>query len=108
MYAIIADGGKQYKVTERQLVEIDLRSSDAGESVVFDKVLFYSGPDDVAVGRPHVEGARVTGTLVKEIKGPKIKVLKFRRRKDSKTLKGHRQRYTVVRIDSIECAPAQV
>ena len=107
MYAIVADGGKQYKVTEGQLLVCELRGESPGDPVTFDKVLFYSGPESVIVGKPHVSGVSVTGTLVEEIKGPKVRSLKFRRRKDSKSLKGHRQRYSVVRIDSIAGPPAE-
>jgi len=108
MYAIIADGPKQYKVAEGQLVEVELRAASPGDSIVFDKVLFYSGPDVVRVGKPHLPGARVMGTLVDQVKGQKVRVFKFRRRKDSKTMKGHRQRYSIVRIDSIECPAEEV
>lgn len=107
MYAIIADGGNQYKVEEGQELEIQLRDGDPGDQIVFDEVLVYAGPESYEVGKPTVTGAKVTGSIVKEAKGPKIKVLKFRRRKDSKTLTGHRQRYTVVRIDSIAYTPAE-
>jgi large subunit ribosomal protein L21 len=101
MYAIIADGGRQYKVEEGQELEIDLRDVKAGDEITFDRVLTISGDEGVKVGQPVVEGASVTAEVIAEIKGEKIHVQKFRRRKNSKRRTGHRQRYTKVRVSSI-------
>ena len=101
MYAIIADGGRQYKVEEGQELEIDLRDVNAGDEIPFDRVLTISSEDGVKVGQPVVDGASVTAEVIAEIKGEKIHVLKFRRRKNSKRRTGHRQRYIKVRVSSI-------
>ena len=101
MYAIIATGGKQYKVQPGQVIDIE-KVDDADGKVVFDEVLLCSTDDDVKVGSPTVEGARVTGELIDQIKGDKVRVFKKRRRKDSQTSRGHRQVLTRVRIDEIQ------
>jgi len=100
MYAIIRDRGKQYTVREGDTLEIDLLSSP-GDTHEFNEVLLLSGEGDVKVGVPTVAGAKVTATVVGEQRGPKLYVMKFRRRKDSKTKRGHRQRYTQVKIETI-------
>jgi len=101
MYAIIADGGRQYKVEEGQELEIDLRDAAAGDQITFDRVLTISSEEGVKVGQPVVEGASVTAEVLAEVKGDKLYVQKFRRRKNSKRRTGHRQRYTKVRVSSI-------
>lgn len=101
MYAIIADGAHQYKVEEGQMLEIDFRDLDAGEQITFDRVLAVSSDSGFKLGKPTVEGAKVSAKVVGETKGEKIYVQKFRRRKNSKRRTGHRQKYTKVQIDSI-------
>ena len=101
MYAIIADGGRQYKVEEGQELDIDLRDAGSGDEITFDQVLAVSGDDGVKVGQPVVEGASVTAEVLAEVKGDKIYVQKFRRRKDSKRRTVHRQRYTRIRVSKI-------
>ena len=102
MYAIIADSGRQFKVEEGQEVVVDLRDEEAGSTITFDQVLAISGDDGVKVGKPTVDGASVTAEVLGEVKGKKIYVQKFRRRKNSRRRTGHRQRYTSVRIDAIK------
>ena len=101
MYAIIADGAHQYKVEEGQMLEIDFRNLDAGEQITFDRVLAVSSDSGFKLGKPTVEGAKVSAKVVGETKGEKIFVQKFRRRKNSKRRTGHRQKYTKVQIGSI-------
>jgi len=108
MFAVIETGGKQYRVQEGDLldVELDARGGDADREIEFDRVLMIGGGDigggvSVQVGRPIVEGAKVTGSLVQEVRGPKIKVFKKKRRKGYKRLRGHRQNVLRVRIGSI-------
>ena len=101
MYAIIADGGRQYKVEEGQELDIDLRDADSGDEITFEQVLAVSGDDGLKVGQPVVEGASVTAEVLTEVKGNKIYVQKFRRRKNSKRRTGHRQRYTCIRVSKI-------
>ena len=101
MYAIIADGGRQYKVEEGQMLEIDFRQVTEGEEITFDRVLAVSNDDGFKLGKPTVEGAKVCATVIGETKGDKIYVQKFRRRKNSKRRTGHRQKYVKVQIGSI-------
>ena len=100
MYAIIQDGGHQYKVEEGDVCRIQLKDVEVGASITFDKVAAVGG-DQLSVGTPYVSGATVEGTVVNQLKGKKINVSFFRRRKDSRRVLGHRQRYTEVRINSI-------
>lgn len=102
MYAIIADGGRQYKVEEGQTLEIDLREANPGDAITFDRVLAVGGGDGgFKLGTPEVSGASVSAKVLDQTKGDKIYVQKFRRRKNSKRRTGHRQKYTRVRIEKI-------
>jgi len=101
MYAIIADGGRQYKVEEGQFLEIDYREAEKGDSLTFDRVLAVSDGENFTLGRPTVDGASVTARIIEQTKGDKIYVQKFRRRKNSKRRTGHRQKYVKVQIEKI-------
>ena len=101
MYAIVADGGRQYKVEEGQTLEIDYRELEEGSELTFDRVLAVSDGQNFKLGKPTVDGAKVTATVIAETKGDKIYVQKFRRRKNSKRRTGHRQKYVKVQINSI-------
>jgi large subunit ribosomal protein L21 len=102
MYAVIKTGGKQYRVREGQTLKIESLEANAGDSVVFDKVMMVGEGADVKVGAPLVEGAKVAGTVVSNGRGKKVTIIKFRRRKNrSKTKQGHRQNYTEVEIGKI-------
>ena len=100
VFAIIVTGGKQYKVNEGDVIFIEKLDVEAGEQVTFDKVLALS-TDKFVAGAPYVEGATVTATVVKNGKGPKIHILKYKSKKDSKKKIGHRQPYTKVQIEKI-------
>lgn len=100
MYAIVHDGGHQYRVEPGQVCRVQLKDTPKGETFTFDRVSLVGG-DGLKVGQPYVDGATVTGTVLGETKGDKIVVRHFRRRKDSRKKQGHRQRYTELRIDSI-------
>ncbi len=102
MYAIISDGGRQYKVEEGQTLEIDLREmADDQTELVFDRVLAIGDGEAAKIGAPVVDGASVTAEVVGETKGDKIYIQKFRRRKNSKRRTGHRQGYLKVKISKI-------
>jgi large subunit ribosomal protein L21 len=103
-YAIITDGGKQFKVEEGQLLDIDFRPVSAGETIQFDEVLAYRDEQELQLGRPAIAGARVIAEVVNPVKGPKLVVQKFRRRKNERRRTGHRQIYTRVKISKIEVA----
>ena len=103
MYAIIRSGGKQYTAREGETLELErIVDKKPGDAVEFtDVLLLAKGESDVRVGAPLVSGASVRGTVVKEFRGKKIDVVKFRRREDSMTKKGHRQTIMRVKIDKI-------
>lgn len=103
MYAVIETGGKQYRVAQGDVIDIE-RSVEADDdsTVRFDRVLMVADGDQVTVGSPLVEGAEVRATLVDEVRGPKIKVFKKKRRKGYKLTRGHRQDLLRVEIDAIE------
>ena len=102
MYAIIADGGRQYRVEEGQELEVDYRELTKGEEIQFDKVLAVSGEGGLQVGSPSVEGASVTAEVLGISQGKKLTVQKLRRRKNSRRRTGHRQMHTSVRISKIQ------
>jgi large subunit ribosomal protein L21 len=101
MYAIIVDGGRQYKVTEGQELVIDYRDASSGDALQFDKVLAYSNGSTLALGEPTLGGAKVTAKVLGVLQGPKLTVQKFRRRKTYRRRTGHRQLYTKVQIEKI-------
>jgi large subunit ribosomal protein L21 len=101
MYAIVEAGGKQYRVQEGDIVKVESLGVDEGESVVFDRVLLVGKDDSLLVGTPCVKGASVTATAVANGKDKKILVFKFKRKKNYRKMRGHRQRFTEIRIDSI-------
>ncbi|MFK7960997.1 MAG: 50S ribosomal protein L21 [Phycisphaerales bacterium] len=102
MYAIFEDSGTQIKVSDGDVIDIDLRDAAEGQSLTFDRVLMVGGSDgDAAVGRPYVSGASVTAEVLCEHKARKIDVIKFKRRKGYRVKNGHRQRYLRVRVTGI-------
>src|SRR3989304_798389 len=102
MYAIISDGGRQYKVEEGQILDIDLREASVGDQLTFDRVLAYSDNDGLKVGRPVMKSASVNAEIVAVTQGPKLVIQKFRRRKNSRRKTGHRQLYTRVKVNKIK------
>ncbi|MHC4409555.1 MAG: 50S ribosomal protein L21 [Planctomycetota bacterium] len=102
MYAIIEDQGRQYTVRAGDVIRIDRKDANEREQLTFDRVLLVRSDDDARVGTPTVDGAKVTATVLGEIKAAKIVVRKFKRRKNYRRKQGHRQRYTQVRIVSSE------
>ena len=101
MQAIIVTGGKQYVVNEGDTLFIEKLEAEAGAEITFDQVLAILNEDKATFGAPTVEGASVVATVVKNGKGKKIRVFKYRPKKDSKSLQGHRQPYTKVQIEKI-------
>ena len=100
-FAVFESGGKQHRVTEGEVVRLELLDAQPGEEVVFDKVLMVANGDDVAVGQPYVDGSAVKGEVISHDRGKKIRILKFKRRKDHMKRQGHRQWYTEVKITGI-------
>ncbi len=100
-YAIVADGGRQYRVSEGEVLDIDFRHLPAGSEVVFDEVLAVSKSGVLTLGAPIVKGAKVKAEVVGVVQGEKIYVQKFARRKNYRRRTGHRSISTKVRIASI-------
>ncbi len=101
MYAVIETGGKQYKVSEDQVVFIEKLDAEANDTVTFD-VVAVGTDDGIKVGTPYVDGAKVTAEVLKNGKGKKIRVATYKPKKGEKRTLGHRQPYTKVQIKSIE------
>lgn len=104
MYAVVKSGGSHYRVEVGDEIEVEKLPVDAGDSIELDEVILVSGEDGVTVGRPLVDGAKVLATVRKQFLGPKITVFKMRPKKRYRRKQGHRQRYTRLKIDSIETA----
>ena len=101
MYAVIEAGGKQHKVELGQVLEVDLMQEESGVDHAFESVMLYVDGDDVQIGQPYIQNAKVIAEIVEEIKGEKVSILRFRRRKNSMRKIGHRQRYTQIKIKEI-------
>jgi large subunit ribosomal protein L21 len=105
VYAIIEDSGTQIKVTPGQVLEIDLHDGvNGGGSITFDRVLMIGDAEKgtSSIGTPYVKGASVSAEVIEEFKGPKLDVIKYKRRKGYKVKQGHRQRYLRVKIGEIK------
>ena len=101
MQAIIVTGGKQYNVSEGDVIYIEKLNAETEETVRFDQVLAIVDGENSKFGTPMVDGAAVEAKVLKNGKGKKIRVFKYRPKKDSKSLRGHRQPYTKVQIEKI-------
>jgi len=102
MYAVVETGGKQYRVSAGDTVEVESLSGEAGQAVTFDRVLLVNNEGQVSVGTPTVAGASVVADLVEQKRGPKLIAWKMKRRKGYHRKVGHRQELTVVRIKEIK------
>jgi large subunit ribosomal protein L21 len=102
MYAVIKTGGKQYRVTEGDTLQVEKLAGAAGDPIQFDDVLLVGGGDAVKVGKPLVGGASVKAEVISQDRGDKIIVFKMRRRKNYRRKQGHRQAYTRVKIIGIK------
>lgn len=104
MYAVFENGSHQYRVSEGDLVTVDRHPGEHGEELVFDKVLLLAGADGATIGTPTVAGAKVVGRIIRQFRDKKIIIQKFRRRKNMRRRRGHRQFYTTVKIVSVSVA----
>jgi large subunit ribosomal protein L21 len=100
-YAIIEDGGKQYKVVEGGTIDVDHYKTEIGDQIDLDRVLLVSDDDEVTIGSPYVPGAKVEATVASHFKAPKIIVFKYKPRERYRVKQGHRQKYTRLNIGSI-------
>jgi len=110
MFAIIEDGSRQYRVEEGAELTVDYRvGSEAGQSLSFDRVLLANGGGNSLIGKPVLDGATVEAEIIDPIfKGEKLEIQKIRRRKNSRTHTGHRQKHTIVRVTSINVPGLEV
>ena len=101
MYAVFQSGGKQHRVAEGQTVRLEKIEVAPGETIEFDNILMVGDGADVKIGTPYVQGGKVTAEVVTHGRGDKVKIVKFRRRKHSRSQMGHRQWFTEVKITGI-------
>jgi large subunit ribosomal protein L21 len=101
MYAVIETGGKQYRVQPGDRLVVEKLPGSEGDAIEFDQVLLLSDDENVAVGRPLIDGARVTGKIVDQGRDAKLIVYKFKRRKNYRKKNGHRQAYTAIEISDV-------
>ncbi|MCP4389684.1 MAG: 50S ribosomal protein L21 [Gammaproteobacteria bacterium] len=102
MYAVIATGGKQYKVTKGETLRVEKLAGDEGSTVKLDTVLMVADGDKVSVGTPTLDKAIVTAKITAHGRGDKVEIIKFRRRKHSRSQMGHRQSYTEIEVTEIK------
>jgi large subunit ribosomal protein L21 len=101
MYAVIQSGGKQYKVTEGDVIKLEKLVVEVGDAINFDRVLLVANGDAIQVGVPFLEGGSVSATVLSHGRHKKIRIIKFRRRKHHMKHQGHRQYYTEVKVTGI-------
>lgn len=101
MYAVIFTGGKQYRVKPGELLKVETLVAEAGQEIQFDKVLMVHTDSGTKIGKPYLEGGKVTATVTAHGRHPKVKIMKFRRRKHHMKQAGHRQNFTEVKITGI-------
>jgi large subunit ribosomal protein L21 len=100
MYAVIQTGGKQYKVSTGDVIRVELLALDEGATVDFDALMIGDG-ESCTIGTPTVAGSKVTATVTAHGRGDKVRIVKFRRRKNSRRQMGHRQYYTELQVSNI-------
>jgi large subunit ribosomal protein L21 len=101
MYAVVKTGGKQYRVSPGDSVEVEKLPYDVGEQIELDQVLLVANGSGTKIGQPLVEGAKVKATVTRQVKGRKVIVFKYHSSKRYRRKRGHRQHYTRLRIDEI-------
>lgn len=101
MYAVVQIGGAQYKISEGDVIRTTRLKDDEGSQITLDQVLLLANGSDVRVGQPFLKDVKITANVQQHVAGNKVLAFKFRRRKDSSTLRGHRQKLTVLNITKI-------
>jgi len=101
MYALVEIQGKQYKAEEGALLKVDKIDKTAGDSLEFDSVLLVRDGEETKVGTPYVKGAKISATVEDQIRGKKVLVYKFKRRKGYRRKQGHRQQYSLIKVQNI-------
>jgi len=102
MYAVFKTGGKQYRVAPGDVVKLEKLPGKIGDSISFDKVLMTSDGDNVNLGNPYLEDSRVMGRIARHGKDRKIVVFKYKRRKGYRRKQGHRQNFTLIKVEDIK------
>lgn len=102
MYAIVSINGIQTRVSPDEVVDVPRLTGDPGASLTFDQVLLVADGDRIAVGRPFVQGASLVAEVVEHFRGPKLRIFKFKRRRDYRRRRGHRDEVTRLRVTSIK------
>lgn len=102
MYAIIEQGGKQYRVVKGDKFRVEKLQAENGSEVELGKVILLGKDDETVIGTPYVEGAKVTAKILESGKDDKVIVFKYRRKKNYRKFRGHRQQYTLIEIVSVE------
>lgn len=101
MYAVIATGGKQYRVSEGAVLRVEKLDAEEGASIEFDRVLLVGDGESVSIGKPYLEGGKVQATVMAQGKARKVEIVKFHRRQNYRRTKGHRQNFTQIKITGI-------
>jgi large subunit ribosomal protein L21 len=101
MYAVIATGGKQYRVTEGETLKVEKLDAEAGSEIELGQVLMVADGDNIQVGTPVLESGKVTATVKAHGRGKKVEIIKFKRRKHHRKQMGHRQSYTEIEVTGI-------
>ena len=104
MFAVFQSGGKQHRVSEGDVVKVELVDGEPGAEVIFERVLMVADGDDVNVGAPYVNEGKVTAEVLRIDRAKKVRIIKFKRRKDYLKRQGHRQWFTEVKITGISAA----
>ena len=102
MYAIVNVNGIQTRMAKDEILEVARFTGEPGQTVTFDQVLLLSDGDKIAVGQPYVKGAKATAEVVEQFRGPKLKIFKFKRRRDFSLRRGYRSELTRIRVTGIE------
>ncbi|NGX63855.1 MAG: 50S ribosomal protein L21 [Candidatus Anoxychlamydiales bacterium] len=101
MYAIIQTGGKQYKIEEKSILDVELIDAKDGK-IEFNDVLLLNDGKKIVVGTPYIKNCKIKAEILKEVKGPKVIAYKYKKRKNYRRKRGHRQKYSKVQITKIE------
>lgn len=101
-YAIVEDGGKQFKAVEGGTIEVDHFDAEVGEQVDLERVLLLADGEKIVVGAPLIDGAKVEATVVEHFRGPKVVIFKYKPKKRYRVKGGHRQNYTRLKIDAVK------
>jgi large subunit ribosomal protein L21 len=102
MYAVIEEGGKQYRVSQGDKIRVEKRDAEVGATIAIDKVVLLGKDDGAVIGAPYVNGASIIAKVLEHGKEDKVIVFKYRRKKNYRRFRGHRQQYTEITVESIE------